>query len=288
VTLPALITVTGTARDRDGTMAGRLSFVRSTVLFPAATADDNLLIPEVIDVVVGADGQFSVPLYASNDPNASPTGWTWEVRPFFPNWKSSFSIVVPYDAPSGTISLNELAPVPPDGTGQLYALANHTHVGGGSVTYGAVTAETTYGTSSNSGVADAVSRADHRHGNPAIVTPADIGASPTTHNHDAAYDAVGAATSAIAAHVAASDPHSQYLTSTEGNAAYQPLDADLTAIAALAATSGNTIMAQGSAWASRTPAQMRTSLVVNALVLLGPSDPVPGGLPTNTIIVRTT
>lgn len=37
----------------------------------------------------------------------------------------------------------------------------------------------------------------------------------------------------LAAHVAALDPHPQYLTAAEGNAAYQPLDADLTAYAAL-------------------------------------------------------
>jgi hypothetical protein len=34
---------------------------------------------------------------------------------------------------------------------------------------------------------------------------------------------------AVAAHVAAADPHPQYLTSAEGNAAYQPLNANLTA-----------------------------------------------------------
>ena len=43
-------------------------------------------------------------------------------------------------------------------------------------------------------------------------------------------------TAAISAHEAASDPHPGYLTATEGNAAYQPLDSDLTAIAALSTT----------------------------------------------------
>lgn len=41
------------------------------------------------------------------------------------------------------------------------------------------------------------------------------------------------ADTAIAAHLAAPDPHPQYLTPTEGDAVYQPLDSDLTAIAAL-------------------------------------------------------
>jgi hypothetical protein len=39
---------------------------------------------------------------------------------------------------------------------------------------------------------------------------------------------------AVATHEAAGDPHPQYLTSAEGNAAYQPLDTDLTAVAGLA------------------------------------------------------
>jgi hypothetical protein len=41
---------------------------------------------------------------------------------------------------------------------------------------------------------------------------------------------------AVTTHEAALDPHPQYLTVTEGNAAYQPLDSDLTAVAGLAGT----------------------------------------------------
>lgn len=42
--------------------------------------------------------------------------------------------------------------------------------------------------------------------------------------------------------------------------AYQPLDADLTTIAGLTSTTGNFIVSESSAWASRTPAQVRTTL----------------------------
>jgi len=49
-----------------------------------------------------------------------------------------------------------------------------------------------------------------------------------------AFDAAGAAAAAVATHEGLSDPHSQYLTAAEGNAAYQPLDAELTALAGLA------------------------------------------------------
>lgn len=52
-----------------------------------------------------------------------------------------------------------------------------------------------------------------------------VSGNPTITNSDTG-------SSAVTTHEAASDPHPQYLTSTEGNAAYQPLDADLTALAA--------------------------------------------------------
>ena len=43
---------------------------------------------------------------------------------------------------------------------------------------------------------------------------------------------------AITSHLAAVDPHPQYLTAAEGNAAYQPLDADLTSWAAVGRATG--------------------------------------------------
>jgi hypothetical protein len=48
-----------------------------------------------------------------------------------------------------------------------------------------------------------------------------------------AFDAAGTAAAAVTTHEGLSDPHPQYLTASEGSAAYQPLDAELTAIAGL-------------------------------------------------------
>lgn len=50
------------------------------------------------------------------------------------------------------------------------------------------------------------------------------------------------------------------LSTAAAAAAYQPLDADLTTIAGLTATTDNFIVSVSSAWASRTPAQVRTTL----------------------------
>lgn len=47
---------------------------------------------------------------------------------------------------------------------------------------------------------------------------------------NAAYDAIGAAASAVGTHVAASDPHPQYLTPAEGDAAYDALGAAASAV----------------------------------------------------------
>jgi|SRR5688572_10718223 len=56
---------------------------------------------------------------------------------------------------------------------------------------------------------------------------------------------------------------SQVTGLTAALAAKQPLDADLTTIAGLTATTDNIIQSAGSAWASRTPTQVKTALSLN-------------------------
>jgi hypothetical protein len=51
-------------------------------------------------------------------------------------------------------------------------------------------------------------------------------------------EAAGSAASSMTAHLAAGDPHPQYLTAAEGNAAYQPLDSDLTSWAGVTRAAG--------------------------------------------------
>ncbi len=52
------------------------------------------------------------------------------------------------------------------------------------------------------------------------------------------------------------------LTTADAATLYQPLDADLTTLAGLTATTDNFIVSVASAWASRTPAQVRTTLAL--------------------------
>jgi hypothetical protein len=97
--------------------------------------------------------------------------------------------------------------------------------------------------------------AETRFGNPIFVPDA------TDPGHAATLDQVDdAATSAVADHVAASDPHSQYLTATEGNAAYQPVDTDLSNIAALTPSNNDVIQRKSGAWTNRTITQLLVDL----------------------------
>lgn len=65
------------------------------------------------------------------------------------------------------------------------------------------------------------------------------------------------------------------------SAGFQPIDADLTTIAGLTATTDNFMQAKSSAWASRTVAQVKTDLAIpGRLVLCGNTGTISTGTPT--------
>lgn len=125
--IPTQILIVGTVVNAGG--PGRLVFACDTLV--RDNASNDVMSPHEIVVEVAADGEFSVPLSATIDPGFSPTGWTWEVRPHFPNWKKPFLVAVPYNSPGATIQFSSLVEIVADGNGQLYALINHTHEGSG-------------------------------------------------------------------------------------------------------------------------------------------------------------
>lgn len=127
---------------------------------------------------------------------------------------------------SAAASISAVGDAAANGSATTPAKADHVH---GREGFGAVASSTSYGQAAANGVATTLARSDHVHGTPAIVTPGDIGAATTGHNH----------------------------TGT-----YQPLDADLTTIAGLTPTTDNVIQSVAGAWASRTPAQVKTALAI--------------------------
>jgi hypothetical protein len=125
MTVPVGITVSGLIPQ-----TGKLVFASSTLVRDGES--NAVMLPHEIVVPVEANVEWSVVIPSTDDPEFSPTGWTWEVRPHFPHWKTPFSVAIPYDSSDSEIWFSDLAPVPPDGDGDLYSLANHTHPGGGS------------------------------------------------------------------------------------------------------------------------------------------------------------
>jgi hypothetical protein len=129
-----------------------------------------------------------------------------------------------------------------DGVATTVAHSDHTHGTPTAPTVpsasSSVTAETSFGISSAAGVAATFSRGDHTHGSPTAPTAASVGAAATVHTH----------------------VESDVTSLVSDLAGKQPLDSDLTTIAGLTATTGNVIQSVGSAWASQTPAQLKTSL----------------------------
>ncbi len=91
--------------------------------------------------------------------------------------------------------------------------------------------------------------ASHATGGADALVPGDIGAAAATHSH-AQSDVTG-----LAGSLAGKSDTSHTHTGT-----YQPVDTDLTAIAALTVADGAVIQGVGSSWAARTPAQVKASL----------------------------
>jgi hypothetical protein len=177
--LPAAVTAVSVhgqilQNDESGTPArGRLRFVS-----PYALRDPSgnvILGPGTYMATLDAAGEFTVSLPATDDPDITPSGWTYTVHVDTDAWTDRFEIEVPV-ATVGTLELADVAPVvtPPDVI--TYALASHTHEGGGASPSSTVVAETTYGQSSTAGAASAYSRGDHTHGTPAAATLASLGA----------------------------------------------------------------------------------------------------------------
>lgn len=284
MTVPiAAVTVTASYLAPDGSAAvGTVSFV------PSATgATPGYLLATAVTVTL-VDGDLSVELYATDDPDWIAPGWTYRVTERIAGARPrSYDISVP--SASATLDLALVAPVVPVDTVTPYVLETRIGAplgvasldalgqvplsqldnapagggGGGAVDSvfgrtGVVTAQTGDYTKTQVGLSNVDNTSD--------------AAKPVSTAQATADTAIGtAAAGALTAHNAATTSvhgiaNTALLATTAAvAAAYQPLDADLTTIAGLTATTGNTLQSTGSAWASRTPAQVKTALALDSV-----------------------
>lgn len=126
------ITVTGSwkkAGPDGGTVAssGQVTFQ----LYQALSDATSTILPRTKVVVqLSDDGEISVQLAATNDPDTTPTGGLYEVVELIDRQQRRYYVEIPYDAPEATVDLATLQPmtplppavnplrIPPDPTGQ--------------------------------------------------------------------------------------------------------------------------------------------------------------------------
>jgi hypothetical protein len=212
----------------DGGATGRARFIAD---YPLKGATDNAVVPPfTVDAALGADGEFTVDLPATDDPQWTPQGWAYRVE--FVIGGAVFTGTLQLAHGTAAVELADLLQVSGaaqsgtsylaltsrgvaggvaalDADGDVNDAAGNKIAGGGGgggTPGGTVVSETSFGQSATAGATTAYSRADHTHGTP--VNP-------------------------VTAHVAAADPHTQYL------------------LEATATTKGDLLVATGSAAVAR-------------------------------------
>lgn len=198
-------------------------------------------------------------------------------------------------APLGVATLDSGGQVPAD------QLGNAPGGGGGGTPSGTVVSETSYGQAATAGAAAAYSRGDHSHGTPSLGTTGTTAAAGN-HTHSGVYQPLASDLTTIAGLTATTDNVIQSVSSTwasrtpeqlkttlslvKGDVGLgnvdntsdaskpistatasalngkQPLDSDLTDIAALTPTNNDVMQRKSGAWTNSTTAQLKTDLAI--------------------------
>jgi hypothetical protein len=123
-----MIDVSGVIESSPGVPdpAARLTFNRKVSI---THLDGTLIEPRTEVAEIGLDGTFTQSLEAGTDPAWSPVGWSYEVTLTYSDDRPPvrWSMMVPYNASSGTLTLGEAPPTVPGTIGVSFALVNHTH-----------------------------------------------------------------------------------------------------------------------------------------------------------------
>lgn len=228
------VTVNGGYVRADGTVpSGTVTFRPSVRAFVAGTT----VTIEPVTVALDAAGQFSVQLAWQDDLDLTPHGWTYEVIETVGGDSRRWWVKLPE---TGPVVLDSLAPVDEveptvvrvlSVNGELPDALGNVVVGAGAAPVQSVDGRT-----------GAVVLGD-LYVDPTELATGLAGKANASHTHAQAdvtgltaaltgKETAGAAAAAVAAHEAAGDPHPQYLTGPEGNAAYDPINAASSAMTA--------------------------------------------------------
>lgn len=107
----ATVTVTGTYKHPDGTpFVGRLTFRPEPAILTSGAY--GTLVLGTVDAVLDTNGAFTVTLLATDDPDITPTGWTYRVTE---RWNSApgrnYPLALPAAAPA--VDIADVAPTAP-------------------------------------------------------------------------------------------------------------------------------------------------------------------------------
>lgn len=197
--LPIQATVMGTFLDGNGNpTTGFVVFSSNLKLTNSIT--NETISPLRIKAKLDENGEISELLYVTDDTDWNPVDWVWTVREVIDGRPiREYNIQLPSN--DLTVHLEDLAPaVVNDPQYESYALADHTHAGGGSGAVESVNGETgevvldyvDVGAASsshnhNASYAALVHTHDDRYFTESEVTTSLAGKSDTSHNHDASY-----------------------------------------------------------------------------------------------------
>lgn len=121
-----LVTVQGLYLQLDGTPAsGRVTFTPSPTHVVDA-ASHTIVVGTPIIAVLDGTGAFTVQLPVSDDPDTTPSGWTYKVAEATGSVKRSYDIVVPVDTPGGVINLADVVPTGAPNAGSVQLLQGPT------------------------------------------------------------------------------------------------------------------------------------------------------------------
>ncbi len=123
------ITIHGKIVAADSSQTPATGTVRFQMPYALMDAGDNVIVgPQMLVATLDALGEFTIALPATNDPDISPSGWTYRVTVNTSVWKQTFFIEVPYDG--GALEFSDIAPAVTPPVVQTYSLLGHTHAAG--------------------------------------------------------------------------------------------------------------------------------------------------------------